>query len=331
MGNVLAAASPPPPLPSGLSPPPPPQSPGDGPPKPPDTAADDSNPGSMEELHKKCKEVFPMPFDGARVVITKGLSNHFQLSHTISMSNGVTIPAGYRFGATYIGTKQTSPTEAYPIVYGEIDPSGNMTSRILHLVGDRVKLQIGAQIQDAKCVMAQLTTDYRGRDFTASLTLGNIDLINSSGVAVLHYLQNVSRRVALGGELAYQYGPQVPGNEIAVLSLAGRYSSPNSFTLSGTLSSSGAHLCYYQKGGENIQVGVEVETNLRMAESTATFGYQVDLPKANLLFRGMVDSNWTVGGVLEKKLLPLPFTFALSGQINHIKHATRIGAGLYLG
>ncbi|CAG2181884.1 unnamed protein product, partial [Oppiella nova] len=86
-----------------------------------------------------------------------------------------------------------------------------------------------------------------------------------------------------------------------------------------------------QKGGENIQVGVEVETNLRVAESVATFGYQVDLPKANLMFRGMVDSNWTIGAVLEKKLLPLPFTFALSGQVNHVKHATRVGAGLYLG
>jgi hypothetical protein len=36
------------------------------------------------------------------------------------------------------------------------------------------------------------------------------------------------------------------------------------------------------------KVGVEVETNLRMAESTANFGYQIDLPKANLVFRGNV-------------------------------------------
>jgi hypothetical protein len=36
------------------------------------------------------------------------------------------------------------------------------------------------------------------------------------------------------------------------------------------------------------KVGVGVETNLRMAESTANFGYQIDLPKANLVFRGNV-------------------------------------------
>jgi len=159
-------------------------------------------------------EVFPQPFDGAKVIVNKALSNHFQLSHTINMTNGMIQP-GYRFGATYIGTKQLSPTEAYPILFGEIDPSGNLNSRILHLIGDKIKLQIGAQIQESKCVASQLSTDYKGKDFTASLTLGNIDLINSAGVAVVHYLQNVTSRVALGAELAYQYGPQVPGNQIA--------------------------------------------------------------------------------------------------------------------
>lgn len=45
----------------------------------------------------------------------------------------------------------------------------------------------------------------------------------------------------------------------------------------------------------------------------------------------MVDSNWSVGAVLEKKLLPLPFTFVLSGLMNHSKNQTKIGTGLYLG
>lgn len=156
-----------------------------------------------------------MPFDGAKIIINKALSNHFQLSHTISMTSGGLIPPGYRFGATYIGTKQLSPSEAYPIMFGEMDPNGNLNSRILHQFGDRLKVQLGTQIQDSKCVATQFTTDYKGRDYTASLTLGNIDFMNTAGVAVLHYLQNVTERVALGAELAYQFGPQVPGNEIA--------------------------------------------------------------------------------------------------------------------
>lgn len=53
--------------------------------------------------------------------------------------------------------------------------------------------------------------------------MGNPDIINESGVLVAQYLQNVTPRVSLGAEIVYQYGSQVPGGEIAVLSLASRY------------------------------------------------------------------------------------------------------------
>jgi len=47
------------------------------------------------------------------------------------------------------------------------------------------------------------------------------------------------------------------------------------------------HLCYYQKAGESMQWGVEMEGSLRTQECTATVGYQIDLPKSNLTFRGL--------------------------------------------
>lgn len=43
------------------------------------------------------------------------------------------------------------------------------------------------------------------------------------GVIVGQYLQNVTQRLALGSEILYQCGPTVPGNHIAVFTLAGRY------------------------------------------------------------------------------------------------------------
>lgn len=70
--------------------------------------------------------------------------------------------------------------------------------------------------------MGQLTTNYRGHDYTASCTVVNPDIINSSGVVVLHYLQSVTTRLALGTELAYQKGPGIPGGEIALLSAAAK-------------------------------------------------------------------------------------------------------------
>jgi len=49
----------------------------------------------------------------------------------------------------------------------------------------------------------------------------------------------------------------------------------------------GVHLCYYQKAGESTQLGVELEGSLHTQECTATVGYQIDLPKSNLTFRGL--------------------------------------------
>ncbi|XP_055638401.1 mitochondrial import receptor subunit TOM40 homolog 1-like [Toxorhynchites rutilus septentrionalis] len=323
MGNVLAASKPiaagglPPlpaePLPAAVS-------------LEPEKPLD--NPGTMEELHKKCKDVMPANFEGAKLMINKGLSNHFQVSHTINLNSSNT--SGYRFGATYVGTKQISPNEAFPVILGDIDPAGNLNANIIHQLAPNVRCKFASQIQNNKVTAAQLSTDVKGPDYTASFTVGNPNIINESGVLVAHYLQSVTNRLALGGELAYQYGSQVPGGQIAIISAAARYTSGLS-SWSGTIGLAGVHLCYYQKASDQLQLGVEVETNFRMQEAVATLGYQIDLPKSELVFRGMVDTNWSVAAVLEKKLQPLPFTFALSGILNHTKNQFRLGCGLIIG
>ncbi len=50
----------------------------------------------------------------------------------------------------------------------------------------------------------------------------------------------------------------------------------------------GLHLCYYQKASEQLQLGVEFETSVRLMEAQASIGYQVDIPKADLVFKGML-------------------------------------------
>ncbi|XP_071544847.1 mitochondrial import receptor subunit TOM40 homolog 1 [Panulirus ornatus] len=327
MGNIQAASP-------GIPPPAPPQPiPLAVPPVAEEKKSEEGdvgieNPGTMEDLHKKCKDVFPVMFEGGKFMLNKGLSNHFQVSHTINFST--LQPPGYRFGATFVGTQQVSPSEAYPVMLGDVDPSGNLNANIIHQVTPSVRAKFVAQIQQSKWQATQLTMDWRGADHTTSLTLGNIDMINGSGVAVTHYLQQVTKNIALGTELAYQYGSQVPGGHIAVYSLAGRYTGSN-FTASGTLGGAGVHLCYYQKATEQLQFGVELETSLRMQESVASMAYQLEIPKANTIFRGTLDSNWTVGAVMEKKLMPLPFTLALSAMLNHPKNQFKLGCGFIIG
>lgn len=83
-----------------------------------------------------------------------------------------------------------------------------------------------------------------------------------------------------------------------------------------TLGSAGAHASYYHKANEQVpwspslcvtesagqlaacvwrlwplalpqlQVGVEFEASSRMQDTSVSFGYQLDVPKANLLFKG---------------------------------------------
>ena len=69
MGNVHASEM------GGGAPP----GPGMPPPSPP---SEDTNPGTVEDIHKECKEVFPMPFEGGKLMVSKMLSNNFQVVWT---------------------------------------------------------------------------------------------------------------------------------------------------------------------------------------------------------------------------------------------------------
>ncbi|XP_041373150.1 mitochondrial import receptor subunit TOM40 homolog 1-like [Gigantopelta aegis] len=331
MGNVFAAGAPPvniPPPPLGAPPPPTEQPATSG--STQTKVEDTRNPGSFEDLHKKCKDIFPQVFEGGKLIVSKGLSSHFQISHTLSLSTFQ--PSGYRFGATYVGIKQLSPTESFPVIIGDIDPSGNLNANIIHAFTDSIRAKLVAQIQNNKCVATQVTADYKGTDFTSSLTLGNIDIVNESGIAVTQYLQRVTPSLDLGAELLYQYGQQIPGGMVTVLSLAGRYSGEN-WQLSGNISplAGSLHSCYVHKITDQLQIGAELETSLRLQESVATIGYQIEVPNANATFRGQLDTNWCIGAVLEKKLPPFPFTLALSGYANHVKGQYRFGVGLIVG
>jgi mitochondrial import receptor subunit TOM40 len=141
------------------------------------------NPGTMEELHKRCKgklrfaaiqhvlsgflcnfkinrfqplicccflrlllslDVMPVFFEGAKLMVNKGLSNHFQVSHTINLCSAA--PSGYRFGATYVGTKQFGPSEAFPVILGDIDPSGNLNANIIHQFAPNVRCKFASQV-----------------------------------------------------------------------------------------------------------------------------------------------------------------------------------------
>lgn len=42
-------------------------------------ATTSTNPGSFDELHRKCRDVFPAFFEGAKAMLQKPLSSHFSV------------------------------------------------------------------------------------------------------------------------------------------------------------------------------------------------------------------------------------------------------------
>jgi len=289
-----------------------------------------NNPGTLEELHKKCTDVFPTPFEGGKFVLNKGLSNHLQVSHNISLSSLPQQPSSYRFGATYVGT-MLSPTDVKTLMVGDIDPSGNLNANVIHQWNQRLKSKFMGQLENNKFAATQITTDWKGDSSSASLTLGNFDPIGRSGVGVFHYLQKVSSRFSLGTELATQFGPQVPGGKVGMHSVAARYEGDD-FEVAGTLGASGAHVSFRQQCSESLQVSTELETSSRgAAEAVATTGFALEMPKANCSIKGKIDTSGTVGCVVEKKLDPLPFTLALSALHNHVQDKFRVGVGFFIG
>lgn len=91
------------------------------------------------------------------------------------------------------------------------------------------------------------------------------------------------------------------------------------------------HSSFHMKVNENLQLAAELESSMPQQQNTASIGYQYDIPKSNVSFKAQFDSNWNVSAVLEKRLIPFPFTFTICAIGNHAASKYEVGAGLTVG
>lgn len=288
----------------------------------------ESGPLLFEDLHRKVKELQPMIFDGIRLALNRPLSPHLSLSHSLTMGM---MNSSYKFGANYMGTKQMSPVESYPVMASEIQCDGQMNANLIHLLTPRMKAKLVGSFAKSQCTGSQASLDYRGDNFTTTLTAANIDLIKNSGILVGHLLHQVTKSISLGPELVVQYGQQDSTlRMMSQLSLGGRYNAEK-FHVDATISNGGAHISYCQRANENLHFGAELLTDKSIGQSNAGFYYQYDLTKSHTTFRGSIDTAWNVGAVLEKRFFPLPVTLMMSAVLNHPKNSTTVGLGLTVG
>ena len=66
-------------------------------------------------------------------------------------------------------------------------------------------------------------------------------------------------------------------------------------------------------------------------DTVAAVGYKIDLGGDSFSLKGKIDSKWTVGALIEKRLDPLPAHMLISGQINHQTNETKFGVGFMIG
>lgn len=282
----------------------------------------------FEDLHRKVKELQPMLWDGIKLALNRPLTPHLQISHSLSMGM---MSSSYKFGANFMGTKQVSPVESYPVLASEIQCDGQLNANFIHLLNPRMKAKLVGSFAKNQCTGAQVSLDYRGDNYTTTLTAANVDLIKNSGVLVGHLLHQITKSISLGPELLVQYGQQDSKlRMISQLSLGGRYNA-DKYHVDATLSIGGAHISCYQKANENLHFGAEIMTDRVSNQSNAGFYYQYDLTKSHTSFKGSIDTAWNVGAVLEKRFYPLPVTLSMSAVLNHSKNSTTVGLGLTVG
>lgn len=282
----------------------------------------------FDELHRKVKELQPMVFDGIRLVLNRPLSAHLQVSHSIGMALA---SSSYKFGANYMGTKQVSPMESYPVMASEITGDGTLNANLIHMISPRVKAKFVGSFTKNACSGSQATIDYKADNFTTSITAANIDLIKNNGIIVGHLLHRLTKSIAIGPELVVQYGQQQDTlRMLTQLSLGGTYNAEK-YQVNSTISMSGAHISYYQKANDNLHFGAEMMADASIGNCHAAFYYQYDLTKSHLSFRGTIDSTLNVGAVLEKRFFPLPVSLLMSAVLSHPKNSTTVGLGLQVG
>ncbi|KAK6469306.1 mitochondrial import receptor subunit TOM40B-like isoform X1 [Huso huso] len=247
------------------------------------------NPGGFDMLHRRCKDVFPHQTEGVKLTINRTISTFFKASHILHLS--AVGPSSYRFNASYQQSDSDRREEVRRLFYFVIKMLTSLSSRDLYFLSLSLSLCLSlslSQTQRSQFLVWQFETEYRGDDFTAAVTLANPDLLRESVIMVAHFLQSVSPQLVLGGELVYHRGRAEEGG---IVTLAGQYSGPN-WVATLNAGNGGAHASYYHRANKQIQVGVEFEASTRTQETTCSFGYQLDIPEANMVFRGKASSLW---------------------------------------
>ena len=160
-------------------------------------------PPRLEELKKEAASILALDvFDGARFEFNKTLTQKFALNHNVFLGSSQ-IPSAYEFGANF-GDERV-------LLASRTDMGGRLNGRVHAQLSDAVLLRMQAQMSPEAAAASSLKVDfdYKGQDFTTGTTY------MAGGLLGAHYMQNLTKNLAVGGEGFYHLHKQVKGGSVA--------------------------------------------------------------------------------------------------------------------
>ncbi|KAH0880202.1 hypothetical protein HID58_067596 [Brassica napus] len=280
-------------------------------------------PVPYDELHREAYMSLKTDnFEGFRFDFTKGLNQKFALCHRYVMMGPTEVPsqspdttikiptAHYEFGANYADPKL--------MLVGRVMTDGRTSARVRADLTDKLMMKANAQItNEPHMSSAMFHFDYMGSDYRAQLQFGNSALIGAN------YIQSVTPRLSLGGEVFWAGGPRKSG-----IGYAARYET-DKMVASGQVASTGLVLMnYVQKVSDKVSLATDFMYNVFSREAVASVGYDYMLRQARV--RGKIDSNGVASALLEERL-SMGLNFLISAELDHKKKDYKFGFGLTVG
>ncbi|KAH7926323.1 hypothetical protein BV22DRAFT_1104412 [Leucogyrophana mollusca] len=283
------------------------------------------NPGSVENLQKEVKttHLTNFIFDGARADLTKSLSMNpaFQVTHSFALGSQTAAPS-YNFGAVFANSNV--------FLQGSVDHEGNVNARMNQGWTENCITKMQAQLSSqVGHNMIQLEHDYQGQDYSLNAKAVNPWPTDLTGIFIGSYFQSLTKNLAVGVESLYQR----PTPEMAELStsyLAKITSTDKNWIATAQVQPAGiVQATYWQKLSEKVEVAADLQLIAAPArrDAIATLGAKYDLRMAT--FRAQLDSTGKISALLEQRFAPT-FAFLVSGEIDHLKNAAKVGVGVMI-
>ncbi|KAF0853106.1 mitochondrial translocase of outer membrane Tom40 subunit [Andalucia godoyi] len=277
-------------------------------------------PFKYEQHAREFQQLFPAAsevLEGFRMQLQKSVSqsatHDFSTAHGIIMTANPRVPSEYSFGATY--------HTATSMLMARMDTNGMILAQTKLPLDEGLSLEGVFQAAGPNDFTAA-ELEWKGADFVATLKT------NSQLVFGTTYMQHLGKGVFAGVEGEYN-----AEERRSKLAYAARWEQKKDTVWSVEVQPQGAQGFAVQAGwfhriGDRLTAGAQINCIPGKRVADGKIGYEYSFFHGR--FRGCIDTDGKVQGVLEEKLNGAA-NFVLSADMNHSKNEYRFGIGLNMG